>query len=88
MADDHVNAQLLATELAQIDGIELVAVNTNMLFIKVAHGYAELREALFSQGIIFPKTANKAGLIRLATHLDVSHSDILRVVTEIKQFMR
>ncbi|MBP7781684.1 MAG: low-specificity L-threonine aldolase [Burkholderiales bacterium] len=85
LADDHANAQQLATELAQIDGIELVAVNTNMLFIKVAHGYAELRETLFSQGIIFPKAANKAGLIRLATHLDVSHSDVLLVVTAIKQ---
>lgn len=87
LADDHANAQLLATELANFEQIEVVAVNTNIIFIKVAHGYSELREFLFEQGIILPKAANKAGLIRLATHLDITHHDILRVVAEIKQFL-
>lgn len=86
LAEDHANAQLLATELANFEKIEVVAVNTNIIFIRVAQGYAELREFLFAQGIILPKTANKTGLIRLATHLDVTHNDILRVIAEIKQF--
>lgn len=87
LVDDHANAQLLATELANFEQVEVVAVNTNIIFIRVAQGYTELREFLFAQGIILPKAANKAGLIRLATHLDVTQSDILRVIAEIKQFI-
>lgn len=87
LVDDHANAQLLAIELANFEQIEVVAVNTNIIFIRVAQGYTELREFLFAQGIILPKAANKVGLIRLATHLDVTQSDILRVIAEIKQFL-
>ena len=36
LAEDHTNAELLAHELAQMDEIEVVAVNTNIVFIKAA----------------------------------------------------
>lgn len=88
LAEDHTNAELLAHELAQVDEIEVVAVNTNIVFIKAAVRYPELRASLFEQGIVLPKAANKAGLLRLTTHLDVNKSDVTKAITAIKHFYR
>lgn len=88
LAEDHTNAELLAHELAQVDEIEVVAVNTNIVFIKAAVRYPELRASLFEQGIVLLKAANKAGLLRLATHLDVNKSDVTKAITAIKHFYR
>ncbi|MBX9597375.1 MAG: low-specificity L-threonine aldolase [Burkholderiales bacterium] len=88
LAEDHSNAELLAHELAQIDEIEVVAVNTNIIFIKATVRYSELRASLLEQGIVLPKAANKAGLLRLATHLDISKPDITKVVVAVKHFYR
>lgn len=88
LAEDHAHAEYLATELANIDGIkvDMSSLQTNMFFITVKNGYDELRSHLFNKEIIFPKSPNKKGQIRLVTHLDISSSDVKKVVHEIKQF--
>lgn len=86
LAEDHANAELLARQLEQISQIEIIAVNTNIIFIKINERYAELRETLLQQGITLPKTPNKAGLLRLATHLDINSQDIQTVIHNIKSF--
>lgn len=86
LREDHDNAELLAKGLGEIDAIEIVAINTNILLVKINKHYSELREELFKNGVIFPKAANKSGIIRLVTHLDVSTDDILKTTNLIKAF--
>jgi len=88
LAEDHRNAKYLATELTKIDEIDvdISSVQTNMLFITVKNGYNELRNTLFNKGIVLPKSPNKNGKIRLVTHLDITASNVNRVVQEVKQF--
>ncbi len=86
LREDHDNAELLAKGLREISEVEIVATNTNILLTKINDRYPELREELFKNGVIFPKAANKAGIIRLVTHLDVSTDDILKTINLIKAF--
>jgi len=86
LAEDHENAELLANSLKEINQVEVVAVNTNIIFVKINERYSELRENLFNQDILLPKAANKAGLLRLVTHLDVNKNDILTTIAAIKEF--
>ena len=86
LAKDHENAELLANSLKEINQVEVIAVNTNIIFVKINERYSELRENLFNQGILLPKAANKAGLLRLVTHLDVNKNDILTTIAAIKEF--
>ncbi len=86
LREDHDNAELLAKGLGEIDAIQIVAINTNILLVKINKHYPELREELFKNGVIFPKAANKSGIIRLVTHLDVSTDDILKTTNLIKAF--
>lgn len=86
LREDHDNAELLAKGLREISEVEIVATNTNILLTKINDHYPELREELFKNGVIFPKSANKAGIIRLVTHLDVSTDDILKTINLIKAF--
>lgn len=86
LREDHDNAELLAKGLREISEVEIVATNTNILLTKINDRYPELREELFKNSVIFPKAANKAGIIRLVTHLDVSTDDILKTINLIKAF--
>ncbi|KTD22179.1 Low specificity L-threonine aldolase [Legionella lansingensis] len=84
--EDHEHAFLLGTTLAEIEGIDVEGLQTNMIFVRFAHGYSELQSHLQQKGILFPKQANKKGIVRLVTHLDISHKDIILVIKEIKNF--
>lgn len=89
LAEDHDNATYLASQLASIDEIHLPDVEqiqTNMLRIQVKDHYPELQKHLKSRGIILPPQADKAGAVRLVTHLDVTRDDVITVVREIKTF--
>ena len=55
--EDHDNATLLAKGLGEINAIEIVAINTNILLIKINKHYPELREELFKNGVILPKAS-------------------------------
>ncbi len=84
LAEDHDNARLLATELAQIDGFELDMgrVQTNMVFAKVPESIdvKALAASLRKQGILITPGAT----LRLVTHKDISREDVVKTVQAIK----
>ncbi|MCL2913306.1 low-specificity L-threonine aldolase [Shewanella corallii] len=84
LAEDHDNARLLATELAQIDGFELDMgrVQTNMVFAKVAESIdvKALAAGLREQGILITPGAT----LRLVTHKDISGVDVVKTIQAIK----
>ncbi|ETO93298.1 Low specificity L-threonine aldolase [Legionella longbeachae] len=88
LKQDHDNAAWLAESLTTIHAIEVDkdSLQTNILFIKTPNHYTDLQTYLHQQGILFPKQPNNKNLIRLVTHLDVTHEDIDRVIQMIKNF--
>jgi threonine aldolase len=77
LAEDHANAELLAEGLSAIEGIS-IRQRTNMVFVELSSNVAAALQArLAEEGI-----AISAGFpfIRLVTHLDISKSDIKRVI--------
>lgn len=78
LADDHANAQLLATGLSTIDGLTVRTLQpeSNMVFFEstgLGMQNADFLSALARQGV---KMGEVRGEIRAVTHLDVSRSDI------------
>jgi len=83
LAEDHENAALLASGLANIEELLVTPARTNILFVTPPKGSAaELREALASQGILI----GGGDSLRLVTHLDVSAGDVERTVGAFKRF--
>lgn len=84
LREDHDNAQWLANELSAI-GVEVMApgAQTNMLFLKVpAHEAAQLGGWMKERGVLM-----SAGTVtRIVTHLDVSRSDLEKLVSLWKEF--
>ncbi|NNE62889.1 MAG: low-specificity L-threonine aldolase [Gammaproteobacteria bacterium] len=83
LADDHANAALLAEGLSAIECLN-VRQQTNMVFVEIADDHAAgLQAGLLERGIII-----SAGypVIRLVIHLDMSKSDIERVIDAITEF--
>ena len=78
LAVDHENARLLAARLrdAGLD-VDVGAVETNILFVKVPGGFDQdfFQSELRASGII--ATPPKAGRIRFVTHREVSASDVV-----------
>ena len=86
LAEDHANARLLADGLADIEGIEVPPVQTNMVFATVAeHKVAGLAEHLRSQDILI--LAPKAGGLRLVTHLDLDADAIRTTVVAFAEHL-
>ncbi len=87
LREDHENAQLLANLLSEIEGVvvEMKDIQTNIIYINLSEAHA-LSFSLFlkNKGILVPKGKR----IRLVTHLDIQHQDILGVVREVKNYMR
>ncbi|MEM8709030.1 MAG: low-specificity L-threonine aldolase [Actinomycetota bacterium] len=79
LADDHANAAALAEGLAAIDGVEVTARNTNMVFA-VAPGVdpTTATAAMHDAGVLGRWYTNGAGVTetRMVTHLDVSSDDV------------
>ncbi|HYG45166.1 MAG TPA: low-specificity L-threonine aldolase [Bordetella sp.] len=85
LANDHDNARLLAEGLAGIEGVRVLAQNTNMVFAEFAPQDCEpLSRALQEQGI--QMRAVYGGPTRLVTHLDVSAGDIQKTVRAIQAY--
>ncbi len=88
LAEDHVNAKLLAAAIAELDcfQIDLKDVETNILYFRVIEktiNPGELKEELKKNGILIHQVG--ADHFRAVTHLDVSRQDILQVVSLLKQ---
>ena len=86
LADDHARAALLAAALADIDGIEVNAVNTNMMFISIDGAGSDLQQRLADRGVLCDvlRTRDHKGSssyaqvvgTRLVTHLGISDDDV------------
>jgi threonine aldolase len=77
LADDHANAERLATGLAAVPGVDVTAQNTNMVFVAVDRDVPGLGERLRARGI---ETRWSGRSSRMVTHLDVSADDVDAVV--------
>jgi threonine aldolase len=79
MADDHANAQRLASGLSAISGIELVhdSIDTNLVFFDVSgtgKSAQDIAASLKEKGVLMG--AQGSTRFRAVTHLDVSKDDI------------
>ena len=86
LAEDHDNAEALARGLRELDelDVEYGDKQTNMVFVKLGEqDSGELTAFLQAQGILI----RASGTLRLVTHLDISESDIERVVASFKAFL-
>lgn len=80
---DHENAKALADGLSRIDGVKVVAAQTNMVYMSVEPQRSlRMRDYLKERGILI----SGQGTIRLVTHLDVDRPDVERFVGAVKDF--
>jgi len=83
LAEDHANAELLATGLRSIESLRVRGPYTNMVFVDLPDAdVAPLAEHLRSDGIV----ASAYAQTRFVTHLDVTRAQIERVVQSIHRF--
>lgn len=85
LAEDHGHAVLLARGLSEIAEIRIdpEAVQTNMVFVETPEqSSAPLTSFLKERGILISGRGN----FRLVTHLDITASDIRKVITAVKDF--
>ncbi|ROZ79374.1 low-specificity L-threonine aldolase [Ramlibacter sp. WS9] len=86
LADDHALARRLAQGLAGIDGLQVEAPQTNILFVDLK-GAARDRSAAFLKHLA-EQGVRSTGLYRLrfVTHLDVDAAGVDRAVAAIRGF--
>lgn len=91
LAEDHANAKILATGLAEIPGIALNPrdVETNIVIFDIAQTGlkpSELLEKLLAQGLrmspVFPTR------LRAVTHLDVSRAQVEEAVEIVRRVLK
>jgi threonine aldolase len=88
LAEDHLNAKLLARGIADIDGldIDVEAVVTNILYFDVSRpglSVSSFLKRLADAGVLMLATGPSS--IRAVTHLDVSKEGIERAVEVLRQ---
>ena len=86
LAEDHENAAVLAQGLGEIDEIDIdhTDTQTNMVFVDLGQiDSRKLIKHLRDRGILI----KGQGKVRLVTHLDISESDIRRVVATFKAYL-
>ncbi|MGH8846910.1 MAG: low-specificity L-threonine aldolase [Polaromonas sp.] len=88
LAQDHLLAQRLADGLAGIEGLQVEAPQTNIVFIDLS-GAAKAQSAALLQHLA-DRGIQATGLYRLrfVTHLDVDAAGVDRAVAAIRQFFK
>ena len=78
LADDHANAGAIATRVAGVPGIRVVAPDTNIVMIDLPPRLrtADLVARCAAEGVLL--SGWSATRVRAVTHLDVSAEDALR----------
>jgi threonine aldolase len=88
LAEDHALARRLAEGLSGIEGLQVEAPHTNILFVDLVGPARErsgaLLEHLNRQGVL----ATGLYRLRFVTHLDVDTAGIDRAITAIRAFFR
>jgi threonine aldolase len=85
LAEDHEHAEILARKLSGIAEIQidLDAVQTNMVFMETPEQSGDLLTSfLKDRGIL----VSGRGSFRLVTHLDITASDIQKVIDAVKNY--
>lgn len=80
LVEDHGMAQSISIALAAVDGIEILAVDTNMVFLSFANYEGDAAAALQAEGIL---AAVQAGSSRMVTHLDLPADTPERLVAAL-----
>jgi len=82
LAEDHANARALAEGLAEIPGVKVDPVQTNMVFVDVGGDTTHLAQRMEASGVLIAGYTGEK--IRLVTHLDISAKDIEKVLREFR----
>ena len=87
LAEDHDNAQYLASELSQIDGfsVDMAKVQTNMLFVNIADNINILKLASELKNSSILISADNP--MRLVTHNDIKRADINIFINTVKSLI-
>jgi threonine aldolase len=83
LAEDHANAEALATGLAKIAPIKILSQATNMVFLQLPEVHAQPLEKFMAQRGMLMQGAYSA---RLVTHLDVNRDDVSRFVAAVGDY--
>lgn len=92
LAEDHANAKLLATAIAETPGLKLVpeTVETNLVWVEVDRDWYGPPQAVANQlkadGVLMTALGDKE--LRACTHLDVSRADCERAADAIRRLAR
>ncbi len=90
LAEDHENAQALASALAAVPGVTIPhVVETNLVFASFAgRSAADLVAAFRKAGVYSNPEGSKPDVVRFVTHLDVSRADVLEAASRIESVIR
>jgi threonine aldolase len=83
LAEDHANAEALATGLAKIAPIKILSQATNIVFLQLPEAHAQPLEKFMAQRGMLMQGAYSA---RLVTHLDVNSDDVSRFVAAVDEY--
>lgn len=87
LAEDHVNARLLADALGRGQGVRVAPVETNIVVATLEGRTApDVVAVLRREGVL--ASAMDAGTLRLVTHRDVSREDCERAAAAIERALR
>lgn len=85
LAEDHVNAKLLARDIAQIQGVSVVPPDTNLVFVTLDRPAQKVADALAGQGIWVSVMGER--VIRLCTHLDVTAAQCAEAASALREVL-
>jgi threonine aldolase len=88
LADDHALARRLADGLAGIDGLQVEAPQTNILFVDLTGAAKEQSTALLKHLASHSIQATGLYRLRFVTHLDVDAAGIDRAIAAIRAFFK
>ena len=88
LADDHALAQRLAAGLAGIEGLQVEAPHTNIVFVDLTGQARAMSEALMAHLAAHGILATGLYRLRFVTHLDVDSTGIDRAIAVIRQFFK
>ncbi|MFC5519886.1 low-specificity L-threonine aldolase [Polaromonas jejuensis] len=88
LANDHALAQRLAEGLAGIEGLQVEAPQTNILFVDLMGAAKEQSAALLKHLADHGIQATGLYRLRFVTHLDVDAAGVDRAVAAIRQFFK
>jgi threonine aldolase len=88
LADDHALAQRLAAGLAGIEGLQVEAPHTNIVFVDVSGPARERSGGLIAHLADHGILATGLYRLRFVTHLDVNASGVDRAIDVIRRFFK